>query len=797
SIFSVIREDYKNIALIVNQILSSTEIAIDENKIIKAEINKFLRQIQELSKEQLSEEAYSKIKFYFLEKYYEVIISTELKELVLHLFKNSFEAGANNIEIELLKKDNKVIIAVRDDGKGIPAEYRRYLFEALFFSTKPRLHSLTLWRTKKILNNIMADIKLSREPGRRDEGKQFSTEFLIELPLIQEDALLSQNIHDLKNKLESMGGFANRIKAKFRKEVPEKMQEIINNCRNNIGILSKVSWDYLRGIIETEQILKFVDQLNEPFRDCLKSLKISFSQQEFSERLKNSLLAMISAGDAAVKIINESISWLGRSMSKCAIEEFIEGITDSLRKLYPGIKIQLHISDEAKRLGEVSTYSAMLKMGLEELVKNAAKYSESQWISITLELREHLLVIKVSDGGKGIPKEKQKLIMIHGYTESDFKRRGTGYGLPTLKDAVESVGGEFDLIESSLGKGSTFEFSLPLKDIPRPVLGKFIKVIISGLMGSKRRELAYWLAGYFGLRYINGGFLVRVIIYYLLLEAGKLGIDLRAKDSVLKDAAVKYAEDFLNKERIDYSTEPIKIDGVDTQDEGEKYSTLRDEIKRSIDWNDENKNLFYKIGKFPEFQKVIKIFLKKLAEQIEREAKYNGVVIRTTDPREDAEDIINVRLEANAAFRSKEARRELSFFEFCDEFTGKKDIRYEDVKEIKTIESDRKSLKEVINEAVWYIDDRAKRAHPKKSRRLELPYQQRILLDWDKSSGSPIDMSEIESAKTENLKNMRKWAPFVAERTVVVAHIEMPFSDDLKSNLGWYYDSGDEIKTVA
>lgn len=74
------------------------------------------------------------------------------------------------------------------------------------------------------------------------------------------------------------------------------------------------------------------------------------------------------------------------------------------------------------------------------------------------------IVISVSDTGEGIPPEdRERIFEKFGQVESRRagRKMSTGLGLTFCKLAVEAHGGHI-WVESEMGKGSTFHFSLPL-----------------------------------------------------------------------------------------------------------------------------------------------------------------------------------------------------------------------------------------------------------------------------------------------------------------------------------------------
>jgi signal transduction histidine kinase len=98
---------------------------------------------------------------------------------------------------------------------------------------------------------------------------------------------------------------------------------------------------------------------------------------------------------------------------------------------------------------------------LSNLVGNAAKYaSENGVITLSVQKNEDAIVVSVKDEGPGIPIEKLDIIFERFTQLSGNERKGAGLGLFISKWIVESHCGNI-FVESSVGKGSTFFFTLP------------------------------------------------------------------------------------------------------------------------------------------------------------------------------------------------------------------------------------------------------------------------------------------------------------------------------------------------
>lgn len=100
---------------------------------------------------------------------------------------------------------------------------------------------------------------------------------------------------------------------------------------------------------------------------------------------------------------------------------------------------------------------------LMNLLTNAAKYSpEDSTVRVTAKAENGVATISVQDEGVGIPAGEQSQIFERFYRGSQRSGgRGTGVGLAVVCRYVELLGGSVS-VESELGRGSTFQLTLPL-----------------------------------------------------------------------------------------------------------------------------------------------------------------------------------------------------------------------------------------------------------------------------------------------------------------------------------------------
>jgi len=137
--------------------------------------------------------------------------------------------------------------------------------------------------------------------------------------------------------------------------------------------------------------------------------------------------------------------------------ELLKGTADN-----KSIKLQDYVDDDLVVLCDVNMITTVIR----NLITNAIKFTpENGEISVFAEKKENEVLVAIKDTGIGISDEdKQKLfrIDVHHTTIGTSQEKGTGLGLILCKEFVEKHGGRI-WVESEIGKGSTFKFTIPIK----------------------------------------------------------------------------------------------------------------------------------------------------------------------------------------------------------------------------------------------------------------------------------------------------------------------------------------------
>jgi len=110
----------------------------------------------------------------------------------------------------------------------------------------------------------------------------------------------------------------------------------------------------------------------------------------------------------------------------------------------------------------VTADAGLIRRVLQNLLSNALNYTPSGGdVHIGVTPSESVVRVTVTDTGPGIaPEYHQRIFEKFGQVENRDNRLGTGLGLTFCKLAIEAHGGSIG-VESEVGKGSTFWFTLP------------------------------------------------------------------------------------------------------------------------------------------------------------------------------------------------------------------------------------------------------------------------------------------------------------------------------------------------
>jgi signal transduction histidine kinase len=133
-----------------------------------------------------------------------------------------------------------------------------------------------------------------------------------------------------------------------------------------------------------------------------------------------------------------------------------------------GLALERHVDG---RVGEIRGDERKVKQVLLNLLSNAVKFTpEGGRIDVRAALVDGTVEISVTDTGIGIAPEDQEVVFeeFRQVGKAEKKAEGTGLGLALCRKFVELHGGRI-WVKSQVGHGSTFTFTLPVRQRDRAV----------------------------------------------------------------------------------------------------------------------------------------------------------------------------------------------------------------------------------------------------------------------------------------------------------------------------------------
>ena len=186
--------------------------------------------------------------------------------------------------------------------------------------------------------------------------------------------------------------------------------------------------------------------------------------------IEKQLSIINNSAQSVYQLLEAILMWINSESGKLPFEPQILNIkaicTDILETLKPYANTK-DISIDYLREENFTVFADpnMFQTILRNLISNAIKFTHKEGqITINAQKVESDIIISVSDNGIGISIESQSKLFnisqIHT-SKGTADETGTGLGLLLCKEFVNKNGGEI-WVESELGKGSTFKFTLPI-----------------------------------------------------------------------------------------------------------------------------------------------------------------------------------------------------------------------------------------------------------------------------------------------------------------------------------------------
>jgi PAS domain S-box-containing protein len=227
--------------------------------------------------------------------------------------------------------------------------------------------------------------------------------------------------------------------------------------------------------VKDEFISLVSHELRTPLTSIRGSLGLLAAGQmgELPEGAERMLQIAVNNTDRLVRLINDLLDIERMESGKvtmekalCEIEELATQAVEGVRSVAEHAGITLSVNLEPARLW--ADPDRMIQT-LTNLLGNAIKFSpEGSSVWLTNRLEGDNVVFQVRDEGRGIPSDQLENVFerFQQVDASDARQKGgSGLGLAICRSIVSQHGGRI-WVESVLGQGSTFSFTIPMVKAP-------------------------------------------------------------------------------------------------------------------------------------------------------------------------------------------------------------------------------------------------------------------------------------------------------------------------------------------
>lgn len=250
------------------------------------------------------------------------------------------------------------------------------------------------------------------------------------------------------------------------------LQDITEKKQNELALLEAKKNAEKSNKLKTEFLQNLSHEIRTPmngilgFSDLIETSNLDPKSINYLNIVRNSGKHLLSIIDDLLEI-----SFLETKQVKLKEEEF--NLNDFLVEVHTMFDVKVREKSISlyleKGFGDnkscIKTDKTKLFKVLNNLLKNAIKYTNKGSISLGYKLDKGKIQFYVKDTGIGIEKDKFEIIFerfSRAQSKTTHYTRGLGLGLSIAKENVELLGSELK-VESTVGVGSVFSFHIPCK----------------------------------------------------------------------------------------------------------------------------------------------------------------------------------------------------------------------------------------------------------------------------------------------------------------------------------------------
>jgi PAS domain S-box-containing protein len=269
--------------------------------------------------------------------------------------------------------------------------------------------------------------------GRRKNGEEFPSEASISKLELAGEAIFTVILRDVSDRR-----IVERMKDEFVSVVSHELRTPLTSIHGSLGMLAS-------GLLDAEP------------ETGKRLLEIAVDSTERLVRLINDVLDVERIESGKITMAKQV----------CDVADLMNNAVNVMQAMAEKFDITLSVTTLSTQL---YADPDRIIQTLTNLLSNAIKFSpRGAIVWLTAKHQDDQIIFQVKDQGRGIPADKLETIFerFQQVDASDSRNHeGTGLGLAICRSIIQQHGGHI-WVESCLGEGSTFYFTLPVTDAER------------------------------------------------------------------------------------------------------------------------------------------------------------------------------------------------------------------------------------------------------------------------------------------------------------------------------------------
>jgi signal transduction histidine kinase len=260
------------------------------------------------------------------------------------------------------------------------------------------------------------------------------------------------------------GNLTHKVNVESEDEISE-LADFFNKMAVNLGKIDQV---------KTQFLAMTSHELKTPIVPIKLQLELLLQDKKgkLNQKQKQRVLMIQQNTNHLLRLIDDVLDISKMHAGKFTLLPEKNNLNDTIKLVLKNFnseasKKKIKLIAKLSQINEIDFDQKRIYQVITNLVGNAVKFTQKGSIKISTIKKSKFILVKIQDTGIGIAK-KDKMRIFDPFTQVkpsyQIKNKGTGLGLAISKNIIKVHGGEI-AVNSTVNKGSTFYFTLPLNKI--------------------------------------------------------------------------------------------------------------------------------------------------------------------------------------------------------------------------------------------------------------------------------------------------------------------------------------------